>query len=405
MRRVYLDHSATTPLDPAVFEVMQSAFQQSFGNASSIHSFGRESRLVLEESRETIAKSIGAKYDEVFFTSGGTEADNHALKGVAFKAQKRNKNHIVISAVEHHAVLEAAEWLKEHGFGVSIVPVDKDGRVDPQDVEKAITSTTCLISVMHANNEVGTMEPVQEIGRIAKQHEILFHSDTVQTVGKVPVNVNDLGVDLLAMSAHKLYGPKGIGAIYIRRGTKIDSLIQGGSQESNRRAGTENVPLAAGFAKAVQIAADSMEELDGRFRGLRDKMKARLSAEFEGIVFNGHVQDSLPHIVSISFDSHKTKIDSEALIMGIDLRGVAVTSGSACASGSTEVSHVLRAMGRDEKTAKATIRFSMGKSTTEDDVNYAVDALHEVLDTMKGATLSNSDLLRKPVGGSRSFHQ
>ncbi len=385
MRRVYLDHSATTPLDPAVFEVMQMAFQQSFGNASSIHSFGREARLLLEESRETIAKSIGAKYDEVFFTSGGTEADNHALKGIAFEARKQNKNHIVISAVEHHAVFETAEWLKEHGFAVTIVPVDSDGRVDPQDVEKAITSTTCLISVMHANNEVGTVEPVQEIGSIAKAHGIPFHSDTVQTVGKVPVNVNELGVDLLAMTAHKLYGPKGIGAIYIRRGTKIDSFIQGGSQESNRRAGTENVPLAAGFAKAVQIAADSSEELDNRFRALRDKMKSRLSKEFEGIVFNGRTQDSLPHIVSISFDSRKTKIDGEALIMGMDLRGVAVTSGSACASGSTEVSHVLRAMGRDEKTAKATIRFSMGKTNTEDDIHYAVDALHEVVATMKQA--------------------
>ncbi len=385
MRRVYLDHSATTPLDPAVYEVMQNAFQQSFGNASSIHSFGREARLLLEESRETIAKSIGAKYDEVFFTSGGTEADNHALKGIAFEARKQNKNHIVISAVEHHAVFETAEWLKEHGFGVSVVPVDSDGRVDPNDVEKAITPSTCLISVMHANNEVGTIEPVQEIGKIAKAHGIPFHSDTVQAVGKILVDVSDLGVDLLAITAHKMYGPKGIGAIYIRRGTKIDSFMQGGSQESNRRAGTENVPLAAGFAKSIQLADDNREDLDVRFRRLGDKLKARLSAEFEGIVFNGHAQDSLPHIVSISFDSRKTKVDGEALIMGMDLRGVAVTSGSACASGSMEASHVLLAMGRDEKTAKATIRFSLGKTTTEDDINYAVDALHEVVATMKQA--------------------
>ena len=309
MRRVYLDHSATTPLDERVLSVMQQAFAECFGNASSIHWFGREAKVMLEESREQIANLVGARYDEIYFTSGGTEADNHALKGVAFASQKKGKNHIIISAVEHHAVLHAADWLREHGFAVDVVPVDIDALVDPFSIQKTIKPTTCLISIMHANNEVGTIEPVKDIGRIAKSYEVTFHSDTVQTVGKLPLNVNELGVDLLAISAHKMYGPKGIGAIYIRRGTRIDSFIQGGSQESNRRAGTENVPLAVGFAKAMQVGNEERDELTKKYQQLRDAMKTRLSSEFENVLYNGHPQYSLPQIVNVSFDSKKGRID------------------------------------------------------------------------------------------------
>ncbi|MEK6754632.1 MAG: cysteine desulfurase family protein, partial [Bacteroidota bacterium] len=344
---------------------------------------GRESRAVLEESRYRIARFIGAKPDEVFFTSGGTEADNHALRGAAHAARRKGKNHIITSAIEHHAVLHSAETLHEDGFEVSVVPVDEHGAVDPDEVRKALRPTTCLISIMHANNEVGTLNSLREISAIAKEQGVILHSDTVQTVGKIRVNVDELGLDLLATSAHKFYGPKGIGAIYIRKGTSIDALIQGGSQESNRRAGTENVPLAAGFAKAAELCDASMELEAERIQKLRAKLRGRLEGEFEGVLFNGHPTESLPHILSVSFDSSRTPLDGEALIMGMDLQGVAVTSGSACTSGSLEPSHVLLAMGRDVPTARATVRFSLGRWTTEEEVNFAVDALHQVVSRMQ----------------------
>ncbi len=384
MKRIYLDYSATTPLDPRVLEAMMPHFSGHFGNPSSVHAFGRESRAVLEESRDRIARFVGAKSDEVFFTSGGTEADNHAVRGVAHAARRRGKNHIVISAVEHHAVLHSSEALHEDGFEVTSVPVDERGAVDPDDIQKALRPTTCLVSVMHANNEVGTLNALKDIGAIAKERGVTLHSDTVQSVGKIRVNVDELGVDLLAISAHKFYGPKGIGAIYIRRGTSVDPLIQGGSQESNRRAGTENVPLAVGFAKAVELCDLSVEMEVERIRKLRAKLRQRLEGEFEGILLNGHPTESLPHIFSVSFDSSRTPIDGEALIMGMDLQGVAVTSGSACTSGSLEPSHVLLAMGRDVKTARATVRFSLGRWTTEEEISYAVDALHRVVSKMQG---------------------
>ncbi len=383
MKRIYLDHSATTPLDPRVLEAMTPHFSEHFGNPSSVHAFGRESRAVLEESRYRIARFIGAKPDEVFFTSGGTEADNHALRGAAHAARRKGKNHIITSAIEHHAVLHSAETLHEDGFEVSVVPVDEHGAVDPDEVRKALRPTTCLISIMHANNEVGTLNSLREISAIAKEQGVILHSDTVQTVGKIRVNVDELGLDLLATSAHKFYGPKGIGAIYIRKGTSIDALIQGGSQESNRRAGTENVPLAAGFAKAAELCDASMELEAERIQKLRAKLRGRLEGEFEGVLFNGHPTESLPHILSVSFDSSRTPLDGEALIMGMDLQGVAVTSGSACTSGSLEPSHVLLAMGRDVPTARATVRFSLGRWTTEEEVNFAVDALHQVVSRMQ----------------------
>jgi cysteine desulfurase len=384
MKRIYLDHSATTPLDPRVRDAMLPYFTDLYGNPSSIHAFGREARAVLEESRDQIARSIGARSDEVFFTSGGTEADNHALQGVARAARRKGKNHIVISAVEHHAVLHSAAALRENGFGISSVPVDRYGKVDPAEVQKAIKPETCLVSIMHANNEVGTINDLEDISVIAKEKGVLLHSDTVQTVGKIKVDVNELGVGLLAISAHKFYGPKGIGAIYIRRGTAVESLLHGGSQESNRRAGTENVPLAVGFAKALELCNELMDEEAGRLRRLRGMLQRRVEGEFKGIIVNSHPTDVLPNILSVSFDSSIAPLDGEALIMGMDLEGVAVTSGSACTSGSLEPSHVLHAMGRDGKTAKATIRFSLGRGSTEDEIDSAVDALHRVVSRMEG---------------------
>ncbi|MGH2567848.1 MAG: cysteine desulfurase family protein, partial [Bacteroidota bacterium] len=326
MRRVYLDHSATTPLDPRVFEAMQRVFLNSFGNASSIHSFGREARTLLEESRETIAKFLGARYDELYFTSGGTESNNHALLGVARATAAAGKNHIIISAVEHHAVLHPAESLRKSGFTVDILPVDVSGMIDPNAVRKALTPKTCLISVMHANNEVGTIEPIEEIGRIAKENGVVFHTDAVQSVGKIPVKVDELNVDLLSISAHKIYGPKGVGIIYIRRGTKVESFIKGGGQESNRRAGTQNVPLAVGLAKAVEVCAESMTDDAIRLNGLKRLLRSRVASEFPGVLFNGHPVNCLSNVLSVSFNSSVQLVDGEALIMGMDLRGVAVTS-------------------------------------------------------------------------------
>jgi cysteine desulfurase len=387
MNRIYLDYSATTPLDPRVLETMVSVFAGVYGNASSVHSFGREARAILEGSRESVARSIGAKSDEVFFTSGGTEADNHAIKGLAAAGARKGKKQIITSSVEHHAVLHSVESLRTNGFEVISLPVDGCGEVDPGDVKKAMGPSTALISLMYANNEVGTLNDIRAIGASAREAGIPFHSDTVQAVGKIAVNVNDLNVDVLSMSAHKFYGPKGIGAIYIRKGTQIDSFIEGGAQESNRRAGTENVPLAAGFARACEIAHDSMEGSLSNIKGLNNHLRNRLRSEFKGLLFNGHPTDSLPHIVNVSFDSSVVQMDGDALIMGMDLRGVAVTSGSACTSGSLQPSHVLLAMGRDVHTARATIRFSLGRNTSIQDLDAAVSVLREVVEkAQKGST-------------------
>ena len=376
---IYLDYSATTPVDPEVTEAMLPYFTHSFGNASSIHAFGRETKIPLEESREKIARAIGAEPGEIFFTSGGTEADNHALFGVARAAKRTHgKNHLIVSSVEHHAVLESAEYLAENGFEITLLPVDEFGKVDPDDVREAITAQTSLISVMHANNEIGTIQPVAEIAKVAHEHGIVFHSDTVQSAGKILVNVDSLSTDVLAISAHKFYGPKGIGAIYIRKGTDIDSLLHGGAQERNRRAGTENIPLVVGFAKAIEISQRDMEKDSVHIGGLKKELMHLLSERFDSILFNGHPSDALPHIVNISFDSAKADVDGEALLLNMDLNGVAVTSGSACSSGSMEPSHVLQAIGRDIKTARASIRFSMGKKTTKNELGMAVDILEKV---------------------------
>jgi cysteine desulfurase len=386
MRRVYLDHSATTPLDPRVFEAMRQAFLEVFGNASSVHAFGREARALLEQSRESVAAFLGARSDEIFFTSGGTESNNAAISGIAEVAAAAGRNHLLVSAVEHHAVLHPAESLRKKGFAVQIIPVDDTGLVDPDEIRKAITPKTCLVSIMHANNEVGTIEPIKEIAAFAREHGVVVHTDAVQSVGKIPVNVDELGVDLLSLSAHKFYGPKGIGVLYIRRGTTIESLIKGGGQESNRRAGTQNVPLAVGVAKALEICAERMTDDAIRCSRLKHRLRERL--QFDGILFNGHPTRSLPNVLSVSFDSTVREVDGDALIAGMDLRGVAVTSGSACSSGSLEPSHVLLAMGRHEKTASATIRFSLGRSTTEEDIDYAVEALEDVLKTMQQVGVS-----------------
>jgi cysteine desulfurase len=379
MRRVYLDHTATTPLDPAVFEAMKKCYTERFGNASSIHHFGREARAALDESRDTLARLIGAQSGEVFFVSCGTEADNFALKGVAAAMLRRGKNHVITSKSEHHAILETCQFLEQNGCTVTYLPVDEHGRVRVEDVRAAITGRTGLISIMHANNEVGTISPVEDIARVAKEHGIAFHSDAVQSFGKIPVRVDDLGVDLLSLSAHKIYGPKGIGALYVRRGVDIDRFIHGGGQERGRRAGTENVPLAVGFAEAASLIHGRMEADQHRFAQLKERLQSGLRELFPWIIFNGHPREALPNILNFSFDSRRLSIDGEALLFNLDLAGIAATSGSACTSGSMEPSHVLLAMGRDTATARATLRFSMGRSTTEEDIDYTLSVLAEVV--------------------------
>jgi cysteine desulfurase len=382
MRRIYLDHTATTPLDERVFEAMRPYFSETFGNASSIHSFGREAKAALEKARESIAKAIGAHSGEVFFTSGGTESDNFAIRGVAHAARKKGKSHIITSAAEHHAVLEPCEALKEEGFDVTVLPVDSNGLVTPEQVKAAITKRTCLVSIMHANNEVGTIYPIKEIAAEAHAQGVPVHTDAVQTLGKIPLHVEELGIDVMTISAHKLYGPKGIGALYVRKGTELEPLLYGGGQERGKRPGTENIPLVVGFARAVELALAEMSAEMERLASLRRNLESRIRNEFPAALFNGHPVHRLPNILNISFDSSKLNLDGDVLVMNMDLRGVAVTSGSACTSGSMQPSHVLLAMGRDVRTAKATLRFAFGKRNSEDDIAEVVERLHDVIAQM-----------------------
>ncbi|MDL1892524.1 cysteine desulfurase [Sphingobacteriales bacterium CHB3] len=384
MKRVYLDHTATTPLDERVFEAMRPYFSEAFGNASSVHSFGREAKSALEKARETIAKAIGAQSGEVFFTSGGTESDNFAIRGIAKASLKKGKNHIITSAAEHPAVLEPCEMLREEGFDVTVLPVDANGIVSPDQVKQAITGKTCLVTIMHANNEVGSISPIKEIAEAVHEKGLPLHTDAVQTPGKIPLNVAELGVDLVTLSAHKLYGPKGIGALYVKKGTELEPMLHGGGQERGKRPGTENVPLAVGFAKAVELAVSEMEVEMKRLATIRDNLQSAISNQFPSAIINGHPTERLPNILNISFDSSKIQLEGEMLVMNMDLEGIAVTSGSACTSGSMQPSHVLLAMGRDGKTARATLRFAFGKSNTTEDVEYVVAKLRHVISRMAG---------------------
>ncbi|MDI6802495.1 MAG: cysteine desulfurase family protein [Bacteroidota bacterium] len=379
MRRIYLDYTATTPLDPQVFEEMKTYFTEKWGNPSSIHKYGQEVKAAIEESRDIIAGHIGAAPGELIFMSSGTESNNTAIKGLALKLKALGKNHIITSKVEHHAVLETCEYLSEQGFDITHLDVDEFGVVNLEQLKEAITSKTGLISIMFANNEVGSINPVALIGEIAKANGILFHTDAVQAFGKIPVNVNELNVDLLTITAHKLYGPKGIGALYCRKGIEIEKLMHGGGQERGRRAGTESPALVVGFTKAAQIAHDLMQTESDKILKLKKRLKSKIENEFSFAIFNGHTTQCLSNILNVSFDSKKIKIDGEALILNMDLEGIAVTSGSACTSGSVKPSHVLLAMGSDVETAQATIRFSLGKFTTEVEVDYTLDVLKKTI--------------------------
>jgi cysteine desulfurase len=374
MKRIYLDYAATTPTHPEVAKAMLPYFTDSFGNPSSIYSYGLEAKGAIEEARVKVANLINAHDEEVIFTSGGTEADNFALKGVAF-ANEKNGNHIIISPIEHHAVIEPCKFLERRGFSITYLPVDEYGLIDPDDVRKAITNKTILISVMHASNEVGTIEPIMEIGKIAKEAGIYFHTDAVQTVGHIPVNVNELGVDLLSMSAHKLYGPKGIGALYIRKGTKLVTFMHGGEQERRRRASTENVPAIVGFSKAIELAQQEMNEEGKRLTYLRDQLINSLLERIDHTRLNGHRKMRLPNNVNVSIDY----VEGESMVLNLDLEGICASTGSACSSSSLEPSHVLLAMGLLPEQAHGSLRFTLGKWTTEEEIRRVTEALPRIV--------------------------
>jgi len=370
MRRIYLDHAATTPTRPEVVEAMLPFFTNAFGNPSSIYSYGQEVKGAVEEARTKVAELIGARSEEIIFTSGGTEADNYALKGGAY-SNERKGNHIITTSIEHHAVLEVCKFLGRRGFKITYLPVDEYGLVDPQDVRRAITDKTTLISVMHANNEVGTIEPVAEIGKIAREAEVYFHSDAVQTVGHIPVNVDELKVDLLSISGHKLYGPKGAGALYVRKGTKLVSLMHGGEQEKRRRAGTENVPAIMGLGKAVELAGREMAKEAERLAYLRDKLIKSLGKKIDHIRLNGHPRRRLPNNVNVSVDF----VEGESMLLNLDLEGICASTGSACSSSSLEPSHVLLALGLSPEQAHGSLRFTLGRENTEADVERVLEVL------------------------------
>ncbi|UCD16210.1 MAG: cysteine desulfurase NifS [Candidatus Zixiibacteriota bacterium] len=379
MKQVYLDYNSTTPMDERVLEAMKPYFTEKYGNASSVHHFGREAKTALEETREKVADFIGADPSEIYFTSGGTESDNIALKGTASYRRKK-KDHIIVSAIEHHAVLEAAKFLEKNGFAVDYLGTDLEGFVSPDELREKITDRTSMVSIMHANNEVGTIQDIPALAEITRGKDAVFHTDAVQTVGKIEVDVEQLKVDMLAMSAHKFYGPKGVGALYIRKGLKVTPLIHGGHHEKKRRPGTENIPGIVGFGKALELAEENREQEHHRLSDLADFFIDQIQAKISNVYLNGPRHEGrIPSTVNLSFEF----IEGESIILSLDMKGIAVASGSACTSGSLEPSHVLRAMGVSAELAQGSIRFSMGRFTTKEDLEYTVSVLPEIIERLR----------------------
>lgn len=369
MPRVYFDNNATTPVLPDVWEAMRPYFSDRFGNASSIHGYGQQTRSAVEHARASVANLLGCRASEIVFTSGGTEADNLAIFGVA-----KPGDHVITSSVEHHAVLNACKQLEKEGCAVTYLAVDGQGLVDPEDVRRSLRPETCLVTVMTANNETGVRQPVEEIGRIASNADVYFHTDAVQAVGKIPLRVDLLGCDLLTLSAHKLHGPQGVGALYVRKGTSLEPMLFGGRHERSRRAGTENVAGIVGLGKAAELAATMLKEDDDQLRSMRDRLQAALS-KIEGVGVNGASAPRVPQTLSMYFDA----IEGESLVIALDLKGLAVSTGAACSSGAIEPSHVLLAMGLPAERARSSIRFSLGQQNTMEEVEFAVGLVHETV--------------------------
>lgn len=375
---IYMDNAATTPIKEEVLEVMMPFLKEKYGNPSSIYSLGQSSKVAIEKAREQVAEAIGAKKEEIYFTAGGSESDNWAIKGLAYK-NKEKGNHIITSSIEHHAVLHTCQYLEKNGFEVTYVGVDKDGIVDLEELENAIKDTTILITIMTANNEIGTIEPIKEIGEIAKAKGIVFHTDAVQAMGSIKMDVKDMNIDLLSISAHKVYGPKGIGALYIRKGLRIDSLITGGGQERNKRAGTENVPAIVGMGKAIELAYENLEEDNNRLIALRDKLIEKIEDNIDEIKLNGHRTKRLPNNVNFSFKY----IEGESLLLSLDMVGIAGSSGSACTSGSLDPSHVLLNIGLTHEIAHGSLRLSLGHFNKEEELDYVVEELKKIVERLR----------------------
>ena len=382
-RRVYLDNSATTPVDREVFEAMLPFLTDKFGNASSIHFFGQEARAAVDRARHQVADLINARPAEIVFTSGGTEANNLAIRGLV-EANEHHGRHIITSEIEHSAVKEVCEDLAKRGYEVTFLPVYEDGIVKIEDVKNALRDDTILITVMTANNEIGTLQPVAEIGKLVRElreggKKIWFHTDAVQAVGKIGVDVEETGCDLLSISGHKIYAPKGVGALYVRRGVRLHKQNIGGHQERERRGGTENVPYIAAFGKACELAKQNLDESATQLKILRDKFESAIGEKVEGLVFNGERTNRLPNISNISFRC----IEGEGLLINLDMQGIAVSTGAACSSGSLEPSPVIRALGRDDELARGAIRFSFGKENTAEDVEYLLEILPKSIENLR----------------------
>jgi len=377
-RIIYMDHSATTYVRKEVVEAMAPYHAEHFGNPSSIYSIARESKKAIDAARKQAARALGAEPDEIYFTSGGSESDNWAIKGVAL-ANRKKGNHIITSKIEHHAVLHTCEYLEKEGFTVTYLPVDQYGLVDPAGLEEAITDRTVLISIMYANNEIGTIEPVAELGAIARRHKIPFHTDAVQAVGNIPIDVKSQNIDLLSLSSHKFYGPKGTGVLYIRKGITIDNLIHGGGQERRRRAGTENIAGIVGLGKAIELATADIEGHNRRIRALRDRLLNGILAKIPHSRLNGHPEKRLPGNINISFEF----IEGESMLLWLDDEGICASTGSACTSGSLEPSHVLLATGLPVEISHGSLRLTLGNVNTDADVDFVIEVLPKVVSRLR----------------------
>jgi cysteine desulfurase len=389
-KKIYMDNAATTKTRPEVVEAMLPYFTEMYGNPSSIYDLASKSKKAVDESRQVIADALNTRIEDIYFTGSGSEADNWAIKGTA-EAYKTKGNHIITSKIEHHAVLHTCEYLEKNGFEVTYIDVDENGFVKLDEIKKAIRPTTILISIMFANNEVGTIQPIKEIAKIAKEHNIIFHTDAVQAFGQLSIDVEELGIDMLSASAHKLNGPKGIGFLYIRKGLKLKSYLHGGAQERRRRAGTENVPGIVGFAKAVDIAVKTMEERTNREKELRDYLISRVLKEIPYSRLNGHRTERLPNNANFSFQF----IEGESLLIMLDMKGIAGSSGSACTSGSLDPSHVLLAIGLPHEIAHGSLRLSLSEENTEEEIDYVVENLKEIVAKLRAMSPLYEDYVKK----------